>query len=133
MHMIFGLLTAVIENVEGDLNGKNPVPARLWPRLCKFFDPSRIRTVGASFFVTMYYFQPCRLAKSNMPKQNFCHLANVICDGSLYRILLTGKSAERYNRGKHDRLTAARMETESRNPGSKGIVDNTCLESWGRS
>jgi hypothetical protein len=44
--------------------------------------PSRICTVGASFFVTMYYFQPCRLAKSNMPKQNFCQFANVISDGS---------------------------------------------------
>ena len=34
------------------------------------------------FFVTMYYFQPCRLAKSNMPKQNLCQFANVISDGS---------------------------------------------------
>ena len=42
--------------------------------------------VGASFFVTMYYFQPRRLAKSNMPKQNFCQFANVISDGSLSRI-----------------------------------------------
>jgi len=35
----------------------------------------------------MYYFQPCRLAKSNMPKQNFCQFANVISDGSPWRML----------------------------------------------
>ena len=38
--------------------------------------------VDASLFVTMYYFHPWRLAKSNMPKQNFCQFANVISDGS---------------------------------------------------
>ncbi len=45
--------------------------------------------VGASLFVTMYYFQPCRLAKSNMPKQNFCQFANVISDGSYLRMRIS--------------------------------------------
>ena len=44
--------------------------------------PSWMCTVKCPFFVTMYYFQPCRLAKSNMPKQNLCQFANVISDGS---------------------------------------------------
>ena len=43
--------------------------------------PSRICAVGASFSVTMYYFQPWRLAKSNMPKQNLCQFVHVISDG----------------------------------------------------
>lgn len=50
------------------------------------FYPFRIRTVTASFFVTMYSYHPCLLAKSNIPKQNFSHGVNDICDGSPSRI-----------------------------------------------
>ena len=50
------------------------------------FHPSRIPTVEACSFVTMYYFHPCLLAKSPIAKQNCSHRANVVCDGSPSRI-----------------------------------------------
>ncbi len=34
----------------------------------------------------MYYYHPCRLAKSPIAKQNLSHRANVVCDGSPSRI-----------------------------------------------
>ena len=42
----------------------------------------RIYTADEYFFVNMYYLQPILLCKSNIAKQNFCRLVNVICDGS---------------------------------------------------
>ena len=50
------------------------------------FYPFRIHTVWHGFFVTMYNYHPLRLAKSNMPKQNFSHGVNVVCDGSPSRL-----------------------------------------------
>lgn len=50
------------------------------------FYPFRIHTVWHGFFVTMYNYHPLRLAKSNIPKQNFSHGVNVVCDGSPSRM-----------------------------------------------
>ena len=50
------------------------------------FYPFRIHTVPHPFFVAMYNYHPLRLAKSNIPKQNFSLGVNDICDGSPSRI-----------------------------------------------
>ena len=39
-----------------------------------------------TFFVATYNYQPLRLAKANIPKQNFSLGVNDICDGSPSRI-----------------------------------------------
>ena len=38
--------------------------------------------VEQPFSVNMYYSSPILLAKSNIEKLNFCHVSNVVCDGS---------------------------------------------------
>ena len=55
------------------------------------FYPFRICTVPKPFFVTMYSYQPRRLAKSSMAKQYFSPGVNVVSDGSpsrMRRVLL---------------------------------------------
>ena len=48
--------------------------------------PLRIYTINQIFFVNMYYLQPILLCRSNIAKQNFCRLVNVVSDGSPSRI-----------------------------------------------
>ena len=44
--------------------------------------------MAAKAFVNMYYLHPILLCKSNIAKQNFCQLFNVICDGSEFWIYM---------------------------------------------
>ena len=50
------------------------------------FHPSQISIVGPWNSVAMYNYQPSRLARSNIPKQNFSHDTNVVCNGSPSRM-----------------------------------------------
>ena len=55
-------------------------------RFIHFIFPSRIYTDSAPASVAMYNYQPLRLAKSNIPKQNFSLGVNDICNWSPSRI-----------------------------------------------
>ena len=44
--------------------------------------------VERAFSVNMYYSSPILLAKSNIEKLNFCHVSNVVCDGSRFWIYM---------------------------------------------